>query len=151
MQLNKSLSQNTEIFLGKKPQQTLAAMFVAVIVMMLSFQILGAFFKFDLTAQGYSVPYFGLMTAFSVGISSVAFYALIRYALRLSTTISNPKKTALDLSVFFGLIILAIDLSKAITFTIPEDAVVRLLLLVSLYLFAIFYLLFGLLMERLNA
>ena len=131
-------------FKSKNPSQTLFDAFIFVMAMMISFKTLGAFFEFRLPENQF---YYLIKMAVSTLIAFVACFFISWYGLRLSKTIGNPKKVALFYALFFTLITVGLDLSERIYLTIPDDAMVRLLLLIAFYLLIVMYFLAALVIK----
>lgn len=142
---NRPLTNMKQIFLGKNPSQTLFDALILAIAFMLSFKTLGAFFEFRLPENQF---YYLIKMAVSTLIAFVACFFISWYGLRLSKTISNPKKVALFYALFFTLITVGLDLSERIYLTIPDDAMVRLLLLIAFYLLIVMYFLAALVIRK---
>ena len=137
-----------KILLGKNPSIGAMVLTMIMLICLITFKTLDAFFVFRLPETG--LFRFVALTAASVLIASAVFFLLIYQGLKLSQSIANPKKVAWQMACIFALIILLADLSKIIYLSIPDNAIERLLLLIVFYLFVGIYFLATLIMDKNN-
>ena len=137
-----------KILLGKNPSIGATVLFMIALICVITLKTLDAFFVFRLPEMG-TLRFIALTTA-STLLAFAVFFLIVYQGLKLSKTIANPKKVARQMAGIFAFIILLADLSKITYLSIPDNAIVRLLLLITFYLFVGIYLLAALVMDKNN-
>ncbi|MBR7002257.1 MAG: hypothetical protein IKI11_06340 [Neisseriaceae bacterium] len=142
----KSVPNAQKILLGKNPQATIMTFAIFFITCMVSIKTIDIFFAFRLPET--DLFSFFMIRALSVLISSGIFFLIAWYGLKLSNTITNPKKMAFNMAVILAFVEICGGVSKMAYLTIPDNAIVRLLLLIAFYLFVGIYFLLGIWAEK---
>ena len=143
----KSVPNAPKILLGKNPQATIMTFAIFFITCMVSIKIIDTFFAFRLPETGLFS--FVIIRALSILISSGIFFLIVWYGVKsVKTKIINPKKIAFNMAVILAFVEIVVGLSKMAYLTIPDNAIVRLLLLIAFYLFVGIYFLLGIWAEK---
>lgn len=142
-----SVPNAQKILLGKNPQATIMTFAIFFITCMVSIKTIDTFFAFRLPETGLFS--FVIIRALSILISSGIFFLIVWYGVKsVKTKIINPKKIAFNMAIIFAFVEVVTGLSKIAYLTIPDNAIVRLLLLIAFYLFVGIYFLLGIWAEK---
>ncbi|MBQ9683733.1 MAG: hypothetical protein IJV35_10765 [Neisseriaceae bacterium] len=143
----KSVPNAPKILLGKNLQASIMTFAIFFITCMVSIKTIDTFFAFRLPETGLFS--FVIIRALSILISSGIFFLIVWYGVKsVKTKIINPKKIALNMAVILAFVEIVVGVSKMAYLTIPNHAIVRLLLLIAFYLFVGIYFLLGIWAEK---
>ncbi|MBR0128195.1 MAG: hypothetical protein IJM09_00090 [Neisseriaceae bacterium] len=143
----KSVPNAPKILLGKNPQASIMTFAIFFITCMVSIKTIDTFFAFRLPETGLFS--FVIIRSLSILISSGIFFLIVWYGVKsVKTKIINPKKIAFNMAIIFAFVEIIVGLSKMAYLTIPDNAIVRLLLLIAFYLFVGIYFLLGIWAEK---
>lgn len=142
-----SVPNAQKILLGKNPQASIITFAIFFITCMVSIKTIDTFFAFRLPETGLFS--FVIIRALSILISSGIFFLIVWYGVKsVKTKIINPQKIAFNMAIIFAFVEVVTGLSKIAYLTIPDNAIVRLLLLIAFYLFVGIYFLLGIWAEK---
>lgn len=142
-----SVPNAQKILLGKNPNASIMFFAIWLITFMVSIKTIDTFFAFRLPETGLFS--FVIIRALSILISSGIFFLIAWYGVKsVKTKIINPKKIAFNMAVILAFVEIIVGLSKMAYLTIPDNAIVRLLLLIAFYLFVGIYFLLGIWAEK---
>lgn len=142
-----SVPNAPKILLGKNPQASIMTFAIFFITCMVSIKTMDTFFAFRLPETGLFS--FVIIRALSILISSGIFFLIVWYGVKsVKTKIINPKKIAFNMAIILAFVEIVVGVSKIAYLTIPDNAIVRLLLLIAFYLFVGIYFLLGIWAEK---
>lgn len=142
-----SVPNAQKILLGKNPNATIMTFAIWLITFMVSIKTIDTFFAFRLPETGLFS--FFMIRALSILISSGVFFLIAWYGMKsVKTKIINPKKMAFNMAVILAFVEIGAGFGKMAYLTIPDNAIVRLLLLIAFYLFVGICFLLGIWAEK---